>query len=680
MIVLVAMLLALASPCLAAPPSSAKKPTAKVAAKTPAPVVRIDLPGASVTPTGTLAFSVTTQLPAAVTALTVTSRVLTPAGALLYQHTETRGALPADTYAFGFSKALAGGTATREGRYRVQVQVKAGSATAVDSNASALVVDPAKHTPVPLAVVVRVAHVPATDPDGLFSVDPASEATGRAEVRALARLASSHRELGLTLALSPLTLDEWDQASVGYRSIAGSLPVTVSADASAPLDCAATLDALESAVTSGSVPMLAVPYAEPDLSGLATIEGVGDLRDQLDLGTNTYQTTLRSQPGTGTALALDGLPAQVLPMLAERDVGFVLARTAALKRSGVATVAPGVYRIKDATATAVAVDDRVARLLGDPQASTGAIADALFDRLDAKATKGQPVVVVLDAGPDSTITSGRLATELDALVASGWIRLVGVDAAAAMPPLGEVTASGESVGGGAAPAGWWQAIAAARQSAAALAAAAGPDDPDARRVAKDTLIAESRLWAGTDGLWRDVARARPFADTSAVVAKALLGGLKVSASPVTLSGTAGRVPVNVHNPSDRILSVVVTASAPRVTVPDGGRVAATLRPGENYVTVPVDMGSVFTANLRVGVSAGPLEISHTTVKVRASYVDRLALVGLVVVVLLGLLFYIRSRTRAAAGAAERSAERAMARTTARRERSREARGPRRRSE
>ncbi len=674
------MFAAVAAPSLAAPPSTAKKPSATASVKAPAPIVRIDLPGASVTPTGTLVFSVTARLPASVTALTVIAKVLTPAGAVLYQHTETRGALPADAYAFEFSRALAGGTAIREGRYRIQVQVKAGTAAPVDVSAGALVVSPAKHTPVPLSVVVRVAHMPATDPDGVFAADPSGEATGRAEVRALARLASSRPELGLTLALSPLTLDEWKQASDGYRSIAGSSSVAVSVDASAPLDCGATLEALASAVASGAVPMLAVPYAEPDLSGLATIEGVGDLRDQLDLGTNTYQTTLHSQPGTGTALALDGLPAQVLPMLAERGVGFVLARTAALKRSGVATVTPGVYRVLDATTTAVAVDDRVARLLSDPEMSAGRVADALFDRLDATATKGQPVVVVVDVGPDSPITSGRLAAELDALVASGWIRLLGVDVAATTPPLADVTASGESVGGSAAPAGWWAGIASARQSAAALAAAAGADDLDARRAARDTLIAESRLWAGADGLWHDAGRARPFADTPGAVAKALLGGLRVTASPVTLSGTAGRVPVNVHNPSDRILNVVVTASAPRVTVPDGGRVAAVIRPGENYVTVPVDMGSAFTANLRVGVSAGPLELSHASVRVRASYVDRLALVGLVIVVLLGLLFYIRSRTRAAANAADRSAERAEARTTAHRERSRQARGPRRRSE
>jgi len=678
-VLVLAAVLAASPPVLAAPSSTPKKPAA-TAAKASAPVVRIDMSGASVTPTGTLSFSVNTELPAAVGALTVTAKVLTPSGAVLYQHTETRGALPADTYAFSFSKALGGGSTTREGRYLVQVQVKAGSASVVDVSASALVVSPAKHTPVPVAVVVRVAHVPASGPDGAFSIDPSSEATARAEVRALARLASSRPELSLTLALSPLTLDEWKSASDGYRSVASSASVDVSADASSALDCAATIDALASAVTSGSVPMLAVPYAEPDLIGLAGIGGVGDLRDQLDLGLNTYQVTLRSQPGTGTALSTGGLPAEALPLLAERHTAFVLVRTSALKHSGAATVTPGVYRLTDATATAVAIDDRVSRLLSDPTADAGQVADAIFDRLDAKATKGQPVVAMVDIGPDARTSAARLAAALDALAASGWIKIVSTDAAAATPPLADVTASGGPVDGPAAPAGWWPGIAAARTDAAALAAAAGAEDPDARRAAKDTLIAESRLWAGEDGSWRDASRARPYADTPVVVAEALLGGLKVSGSSVTLSGTSGRVPVNVHNPSDRILNVVVTASAPRVTVPDGGRVAATLRPGENYVTIPVDMGSTFSAKLRVGVTAGPLELSHTTVQVRASYVDRLALVGLVVLVLLGLLFYIRSRTRSAAGAAERSSERATARTTAPRERSRKPQDPRRRSE
>jgi hypothetical protein len=676
-LVLAAMLATAVAPALAAPGSTAKKPAA-TAAKAPAPIVRIDLKDASVTPTGTLSFSVNTELRADVTALTVTAKVLTPSGAVLYQHTETRGALPADTYAFGFSKVLGGG-ATREGRYRVQVQVKAGSAATVDTDANALVVTPSKHAPVPVAVVVRVAHAPATDPDGAFVSDPSSEATGRADVRALARLASSRPDLRITLALSPLTLDEWKAASGGYRSIAVSSSVNVSADASSALDCGATLDALASAVTSGSVPMLAVPFAEPDLVGLAGVGGVGDLRDQLDLGFNTYQVALRSQPDTGTALWTGGLPAAALPFLAERNTAFVLVRAAALKRAGVAAVAPGVYRLAEATATVVALDDHVSRLLSDPAADAAHVADALFDRLDAKATEGQPVVAVVDIGPDATTTAGRLATALDALAASGWIRIVSAGDAAATPPLSGVDVSGRAAVTSA-PAGWWAAIATARDDAAALAAAAGPGDPDSRRAARDTLIAESGLWAGADGSWREAGRAHAYAETPVAIAAAVLGGLRVSGSPVTLSGTTGKVPVNVHNPGQKILSVVVTASAPRVTVPDGGRVAATLRPGDNYVTIPVDMGSTFSAKLRVGVTAGPLELSNTTVQVRASYVDRLALVGLVVLVLVGMLFYIRRRTRAASEAAERSSVRATARDTSRRDRSAKPGGPRRRPE
>ena len=674
---LFAMLVAVASPVAAAPSSTAKTPAAKVAA--PVPVVRIDLPGASVTPTGTLSFSVTTILPAAVTGLTVKTKVLTPSGAVLFQRTESRGALPVGAYAFGFSRAL-GPTAVREGRYRVQVQVKAGAAAVVDVAASALVVTPSKHTPVPLAVVLRVGHTPATAPDGAFSVDPSTETTARAEVRAFARLASSRRDLALSLAISPLLLDEWKSASDGYRSVTASGSTTVPRDGLTPRDCAATIDALASAVTSGTVPMLDVPFAEPDLTGLAGIGGAADLRDQLDLGTNTYQVTLGSQPGTGTVLTADGLPAAALPVLSERRVGFILVRPSALKRSGVATVAPGVYRLKDATAVAVATDDHTSRLLEDPTASADRVADALYDRLDARTTKGQPVVVVVDAGPGGTATAARLAVTLDALAASGWVTIMGVDAATGAPPLGEVTASGEGNAGGSAPAGWWTGIKGARDSAAALAAAAGPADPDARRAARETLIAESALWAGTGGSWRQAERGRAFAASPVDIAKTVLGTLKVSGSPVTLSGTIGKVPVNIHNGSDRMLNVVLTASAPRVQVPNGGRVTATLRPGDNYVTVPVDMGSTFVAKLRVGVTAGPLELSSAIVQVRASYVDRMALVGLVVLVLVGLLFYIRSRTRAATMSAEKSATRAGARATSRRERFGGANGARRRPE
>lgn len=681
LLALVTMLASAASPVLAAPSSTSKTPAAKVKPAAPAPVVRVDVPGASVTPTGTLAFSVTIQLPAAVTDLSVKTKVLTPSGAVLFQRTETRGALPVGSYAFAFSKVL-GPAAVREGRYRVQVQVKAGAGAVVDVTAGALVVAPGKHLPVPLAVVVRVGRTPAMAPDGSFHTDPSTETTARADVRAFARLASSRPDLALSLAISPLLLEEWKTASDGYRSVTASGSATIPRDSPAPLDCAATIDALASAVTTGFVPMLDVPYAEPDLTGLVGISGVGDLRDQLDLGTNTYQVTLHAQPGTGTVLTTDGLPAAALPVLGERRVSFVLVRPATLKRSGIATVTPGVYRLKGATATttAIAIDDRVSRLIQDPTASTDRIADALFDRLDAKAARGQPIVVVVDGGPGATCTAAHLAAALDALSASGWIRVTSVGTAATLPAIGEATASGEESGASAAPQGWWAGIAAARDSAAALVAAAGPQDPDARRAAKDTLIAESRLWAGADGMWRDAERGRAFAASPVEIAKTLLGTLKVSGSPVTLSGTTGKVPVNIHNGTDRILNVVLTASAPRVVVPDGGRVAATLRPGDNYVTVPVDMGSTFVAQLRVGVTAGPLELSAATVRVRASYVDRLVLVGLVVLVLLGLLLYIRSRTRIATMSVEKSAARSDARATARRERAGTPKGARRRPE
>ena len=685
MIALCAVLASAVSPVLAAPSSTTKTPAVKIKPAAPAPVVRVDVLGASVTPTGTLAFNVTTQLPAAVTDLSIKTKVLTPSGAVLFQRTETRGALPAGSYAFAFSKLL-GPAAVREGRYRVQVQVKAGAAAVVDVTANALVVAPGKHTPVPLAVVVRVGRTPGMTPDGSFVTDPSIEATARADVRAFARLAASRRDLALSLAISPLLLEEWKTASEGAGSLttSGTASGTASSarDSTAPRDCAATIDALASAVTSGSVPMLDVPYAEPDLIGLAGIGAVGDLRDQLDLGTNTYQVTLHSQPGTGTALTSDGLPAAALAVLGERHVGFVLVRPAALRRSGIATVTPGVYHLKEstATATAVAIDDRASRLIQDPTASTDRIADAIFDRLDAKGAKGQPVVVVVDSGPGATCTTAHLSATLDALAASGWIRLTSVAAAATLPAIGEAAASGEESGVSAAPAGWWADVAAARDNAAALAAAAGPQDPDARRAAKDTLIAESRLWAGADGMWREAERGRAFAAAPVEIAKKLLGTLKVSGSPVTLSGTTGKVPVNIHNGTDRILNVVLTASAPRVVVPDGGRVSATLRPGDNYVTVPVDMGSTFVAQLRVGVTAGPLELSAATVRVRASYVDRLVLVGLVVLVLLGLLLYIRSRTRIATMSVERSSARADARATARRERAGTPKGARRRPE
>jgi hypothetical protein len=69
----------------------------------------------------------------------------------------------------------------------------------------------------------------------------------------------------------------------------------------------------------------------------------------------------------------------------------------------------------------------------------------------------------------------------------------------------------------------------------------------------------------------------------------------------------------------------------------------TVQPTQNFLTVPVDLGNTLSDTLDVEVRAGEVSIAQAEVGVRASYIDRLATVLMVIVVLGGLLVFIRRR-------------------------------------
>ena len=117
----------------------------------------------------------------------------------------------------------------------------------------------------------------------------------------------------------------------------------------------------------------------------------------------------------------------------------------------------------------------------------------------------------------------------------------------------------------------------------------------------------------------------------------------VSSEDITLAGRSGKVPLSLMNGSDKRLIVTVVASGEHARVGPPSEFEVALSPAENYVTLPVNMTTAVSDMLKVEVRAGDTIITTPYVDVRSSYLDRLALAGFVVLVLAGLLFYIRRR-------------------------------------
>ena len=108
------------------------------------------------------------------------------------------------------------------------------------------------------------------------------------------------------------------------------------------------------------------------------------------------------------------------------------------------------------------------------------------------------------------------------------------------------------------------------------------------------------------------------------------------------------MPVNVQNTSSKTLAVVLSCRTSNGVRLSGSRlIPTTLAPGETFVSVPIDMGSMLSGSLTVRVMAGNVVVAQQSVVVRHSYLDRLVLVGGIVVVLAGMLVWIVLRVRRA---------------------------------
>jgi len=265
--------------------------------------------------------------------------------------------------------------------------------------------------------------------------------------------------------------------------------------------------------------------------------------------------------------------------------------------------------------------------------------DALYDHV------GQPgcAVVMLETGPGAQNSVIDVQRALDLAAAEpSWLRLIDISEA----PQAEDEATLASLPDPDAPDGYWPLVAEARTAQQAYLTAAGPDDAEAAGVTSSLMIAESSLWAGPERDWADVARAQAFSDAVLTFTSEEFATIRVDAKDVTLSGRSGAVPLTLVNGTGKPMQLTLVLTADNLRIPDS-RIAVTAQPDETFMTVPVNLDSVLSDDLRVQVLAGDMPIAETTVHITASYLDRLATVGMVVLVLLVLLLFIHRRVRSA---------------------------------
>jgi hypothetical protein len=641
----VALSAAVALP-LVAPAGAAAAPSADavvLTSRTASMTASLSKPTAAVSPTGTLNVSITVVLRAPAADLSVRLQLRRPSGHVIYQKTQTKTSVKAGAFTFTYSRPLSDFD-LREGAYRLQADVTAGSRAPLALQDRLFVVDPDRRR-VPLVLVARLNCAPMTGPDGRFVVDPATNTRARDDVSSLAAMVRRTPALRLTLGIAPLMLDEWRRILSGYEVVRPEGVAKVAKDAPVVTTYATSLDALRGIARDPRVEVLDVPFADPDLGGLVSIRALDDLKRQYDRGISVYQASLGTTPSAGSAFLGDALPEAALGGVRRERIDHVVLKASAI---GVetSTTSPGLYRLRGSQIRALPIDEKASALAADGPQSTAALLDRIFERMTSDSSGGDPITLAVRLGPGATTDVASLDALVGELAHSGLVRFETAAQAARGRTKRSASPAKKPDEGRAAPAGYWSDVAKGRSSAVAFSWAAAGKDDAADSALYDALVSESRCWAGPDDLWSFADRGRSFALAAARLSARVLGSIDATSVSITLSGSVGKVPLTIRNGSSDVLQVFVVASAQHARFPSGARVKVTLRPGDNYVTVPVDLGAGGVYDrVRLDVVSVNMRLASTTVDVHASYLDRLVLVATVVIVLAALLFYIRRKVR-----------------------------------
>lgn len=574
-------------------------------------------------------------------------KVLNPSGKLMTQRTrifndpdpgEVSATFERETRDLGLSP----------GAYPVVLEVfvtTSGQTQQASIESELLIYDPDTDA-VDVTLSVRISGQPLADPSGRFVADPGQYTRARDDARELATWVRNDPDARLTMALSPLLLEEWKRISEGYVFSGPEGMVSVAASSSVPLTYAAAIDALGQAVDTGRLELVTMGYTDPDLSELSA-HGLGtDVTPQYAEGISAVFASLESTPSTGTIPAGGCLPPTAAVDVAEQGVSYAIV-TSECTRSGASTATTGLYSIKGQKLRALVADRRTSARVAQGEAR--AVLDTAFTMHQNKTS--MPLVISAEVGAGQA--AARSVIECAAAVsAQPWTTLqIARDVAARKPRKSLALIPRER--STTAPEGYWDEVTQGRVWSRALSAAVGPSTADAVTAQRDSLVAQCSAWAGVKGEWALADRGRSFASTAVRLSRELLDTVELRVEPVTLAGPTGDVPLTIINGSDRPITVTVTGRpAGGVKVLGESATSVELPPKDTFIELPVAMSNSLSGQLTVSVSSGGLVLATEVVPIQASYLDRLVMIVGVVVVLGVLLFMVVRKARSVQDAEE----------------------------
>jgi len=576
-------------------------------------------------------------------------QVRRPTGQLIFQRTDVENNLPAGTHTAEFGRSLVG-LGLEPGAYPVEVEIRGDLPGGLETTTLAtdlLVFDPAKKS-AGTVLVARVTAPPLEAPDGKLAVDPAVARKARDDVTSIASLVIADPDARITLAIAPMLLSEWQRVSDGYtmtdgREVPAADPTAVA--------YAESLDLLGQALATGRLELLWTGLADPDLNQLASQGRSRDVVPHYEAGLSATFASLETSPSTGTLPAGPCIPPAALPTLKGLGLGYVITDVGCT-RSGDSRVGSGSYPISNSTMRALLTDTIASTALSSADTT------AAIQRIAARQVVNprQPTVVRIELPAAGSTATQTVVPAIRALEGKEWTRLILGRESASVGKVKAVRVLADNADP-AGPQSYLAAVSRARLLAEALASSLGEADPDAVSAGTSSLVSQSSAWADPDGSWSGADRGEGFAKASLKTSRSILDKVGLKIEPITLAGAKGSVPVSLQNGSEKVLQVTVrTATQGGIEVVGPSRTRTMMRPQETFVQIPINMHSALSGKLSVEILAGDVVLARRTVEVRASYLDRLAVIGGIVVALAILLAFIVRRVRDA----ERAEEAALA--------------------
>lgn len=588
-------------------------------------IVEVSQPTPAVRAGDAVRVSATVSLSSSAEYLEVRLRLRTPQGRLVYQKTEIRSEVAEGRHTITFERT--GDSPLAQGRYPVEVRVLASGSEPTNASGRVLVLGQ-DTAPQPVAILARMWATPTVARDGRFTADPATQPDLRNELTFITDLATSRRA-PISVIVPPVSLEELGRIAEGYRIVDGEEPVAAGTET--PTAAADTLQLLLAARTDGVVTLVDAPYALPDLAGLNAVGASSDLDAHWMRADAVLTATLRAPVASSVAYLGHTPTDEAIATLAARKTTQLIVMQRALESNGDEPIT-GMRPLGHTGITAVIPDEDASAAvdLGPTE-----FYDVMFDRLGTG-----PVTLIVDAGPDAGQRASSIQRAIELVDQADWLELAPLDTleAPANAEPAELSSGMEST----APRAHWNAIAGARGALLAYREAVGATDPDVESSARALLVAESELWAGANGAWTRSAGARAIADEVTQFVTGEFEKITFDAKDVTLSGSTGELPFTLVNNTGKHLTLTVVAT---VEGDRAGQITRTVevQPMQNFITIPVDLRNSLTSRLTVQAYSGEWLVAKTALTVHTSYIDRLATVGMVVLVLLVLLAVIRRR-------------------------------------